>query len=83
MNFILLAYIRIFLYLLVIMMGLLMVYKKRHLLCLSNVLMAVLLMHNAIQYLYGTPNAYAFQITTTIVVGVWALAHVFELFRRV
>lgn len=78
-----LAYLRLFEYLLVILAGLALVYKKKHLLCISNVLVAIALLHNSINYLTGEPNSYAFQVMFTIVAGIWAVAHVFELLRKV
>jgi len=47
-----------------------------------NVVIASMLCFNAIQFIIGIPNAQAFQAIITILIGIWALAHVLELIGR-
>jgi len=79
----LLAYIRIFEYLLIVFLCLgLLARKHRSFIYAGNILMSGFLMLNAINYVIGVPNSNSFQITITFFVGFWAVTHLLELLRR-
>jgi hypothetical protein len=78
----LLAYIRVFEYVLVIIAAMFLIKKTPNcVICVANVLIAAFLCYNAIQYINGVPNSPSFQWAITIFVGLWALAHIIELSR--
>jgi hypothetical protein len=77
------AYIRIFEYLLVIVLcfGLL-ARKPRCFVFAGNILMAGFLMLNAINYVIGAPNTFSFQIAITLFAGIWAVTHLLDLLKK-
>lgn len=82
MNHDFLAYLRIFEYLLVIMLSLgLLRRSPRSYIFVGNVMMAGFLMMNAINYILGMPNAYSYQLIITVIVGIWAVTHLLEFLR--
>jgi len=76
------AVLRIFEYLLVIVLALGLLRVKHCYVFIGNIIIATFLMMNAINYVLGNPNTYAFQIVFAVVVGVWAATHVMQLLKK-
>lgn len=83
MNDDLLAFIRVFTYLLIVILCLgLIANKPRRFVYAGNLLMAGFLMLNAINYIIGAPNTFSFQVTITLFVAVWAATHLLDLLKK-
>ena len=73
---------RVFIYLLVIVVSLVLIKKKPCYVFVGNVVLASFLMMNAINYIIGVRDTLGFQVVFTIVLVIWAIVHVIELLKR-
>lgn len=76
------ALLRIFEYLLVVILAFGLLKTKKCYVFIGNIIIATFLMLNAINYVLGNPNTESFQITFSLVVGLWAVTHLMQLFKK-